>query len=112
MAEKIAVSGWTRLDVVNFVKERYDLSDVQAKRYWQAANKVFIPEDVEKYRESLFNKNIALLETIIKKALDTNNLKEANNAIKTMSAILGYGGKQIEIKDGDKNQTITITFGD
>lgn len=112
LAEKIAASGWTRMDVIKYVKENYGLGDVQAKRYWIAANKVFIPDELDKYRESLFNKNIALLESIIKKALSSNNLKEANNAIKTLSSMLGYGGKQIEIKDGDKNQTITISFSD
>ena len=32
LAEKIASSGWTRMDVIKYVKDNYGLGDVQAKR--------------------------------------------------------------------------------
>ena len=63
----------------------------------------------------LINRNFAVAETILQKALDSNNLKAANEALKILNQMLGVGGKQVEIKDNDsegQDRTITISFND
>ena len=115
LSDLIVNSGWTRLDIMNYIQQEWGLSDTQANRYWLAAVNFLRPKDPEKYREALINKNIDLLEMIIRRALEANNLKEANNAIKILNQMLGAGGKQVEIKDSDsggQDRTIVISFGE
>lgn len=115
LSDLIVNSGWTRLDIMNYIQQEWGLSDTQANRYWLAAVNFLRPKDPEKYREALINKNIDLLEMIIRRALEANNLKEANNAIKILNQMLGAGGKQVEIKDSDsggQDRIITISFND
>lgn len=115
LTEKIVNSGWTRLDVLKYVQEEWGLSEVQAQRYWTAAVNYCRPKDPEKYREALINRNYDILESILKKALERNDLKEAINAVKAINQMLGVGGKSVEIKDKDsqgEDRKIIISFGD
>ena len=115
LSDKIVNSAWTRLDILRYVMEEWGLSETQAQRYWIGAVNYLRPKEPEKYREALINRNIDVLETILKKALEANNLKEANNAIKIINSMLGVGGKQVEIKDKDsegEERRIVISFGE
>ena len=103
------------MDILQYVKDTWGLSDTQAQRYWMAAVNYLRPKEPEKYREAIISKNIDLLETIIRRALESNNLKEANNAIKTLNSMLGVGGKSVEIADKDaagEDRKIVISFND
>lgn len=115
LSDRIVNSGWTRLDILKYIQGEWGLSDTQAQRYWMAAVNYLRPKDPEKYREAIINKNIDLLEMIIRKALESNNLKEANNAIKTLNSMLGAGQKSVEISDKDssgEDRKIVISFND
>lgn len=115
LTENIVNSGWTRYDCVKYVKEEWGLADRQAERYYYSALHNLMPDDPEKYREGLIQRNIDRLELLFKKALDANNLKAANQSIKILNSMLGVGGKSIEIKDkdgGGNDRTFIISFGD
>lgn len=115
LTDRIVNSGWSRMDILQYVKDTWGLSDTQAQRYWMAAVNYLRPKDPEKYRDAIIAKNMDLLETIIRKALESNNLKEANNAIKTLNSMLGVGGKSVEIADKDsagEERKIVISFND
>ena len=115
LTEKIVNSGWTRLEILKYIQDEWGLSDTQAQRYWVAAINYLRPKDPEKYREALINRNYDILESILKKALERNDLKEAINAVKALNQMLGVGGKSVEIKDKDaqgEDRKIVISFGD
>lgn len=115
IAEGIVNSGWTRQDVLKYITDNWNLSPKQAYKYYYAAMNYMRPDDPAKYREALINRNFDVLETIMKRALDRGDFKEANNAIKTMNQMLGVGGKSVEVKDFNAEgleRKIVISFGD
>lgn len=115
LADRIVMSGWSRSDCFKYMQEEWGIKRTQCQRYWIGALNYMTPEDPEKYRTLLLNRNFELLDTIIRKALESNNLKAANEAIKIMSQMLGVGNKKVEIngKDSGGNpQTFVISFTD
>lgn len=115
LAEKIVQSGSTRLQIMDYCKEEWGLSQKQSERYYYAALNYLRPENPEEYREALINKNYNVAEGILNRALANGNLKEANNALRILNQMLGVGGKQIEIQDKDSNggdRTFIISFGE
>ena len=112
LADRIVNSGWTKWDCLNFIMDNWDVKKRQAERYYYGALHYMQPQDPEKYREALINKNYSILETLLKKAVDSNNLKVANEIIKTMNQMVGLGTKQVEIEDKNSNNVIKISFGD
>lgn len=115
VADLIVKKGYGRMDCMKWIQENWELSEKQSERYYYAALKYLKPKDPDKYREALISRNFALAETILQKALDSNNLKAANEALKILNQMLGVGGKQVEIKDNDsegQDRTITISFND
>lgn len=115
VADLIVKKGYGRMDCMKWVQENWDLSEKQSERYYYAALKYLKPKDPDKYREALINRNFAVAETILQKALDSNNLKAANEALKILNQMLGVGGKQVEIADKDsagEDRKIVISFND
>lgn len=112
LTEGIVKSGWTRYDCVKYAEENWGLANRQAQRYFYSALHNLVPDDPEKYREALIQRNMEVLENMLKSALERNNLKVANDIIKTINSILGVGGKQVEIEDKNSNSVIKISFGD
>lgn len=115
IAKRITYSGSSRIDCLDFMKTEWGLSDTQASRYYYAALKLFIPEEPEKYREALINRNFSTVESILQKALDRNDLTNALGAAKILNQMLGVGRKAVEIKDKEgtpEERTITISFTD
>ena len=112
IAEKMVKEGWSRFDVMKLLKEDWGYSNSQAERYYKAACETILPSNDQKWRDALIARNLGTLEEIIKRALDGNNLKAATEAIKALNNMLGVGGKQVEIKDGEgaTQRTITISF--
>ena len=112
IADKIVNQGYTKWDAVQFAVDTYKISKGQALKYYYASLKYLTPEDPAQYRESLVERNFQLLETILHRALEEGNLKEANVAVKLMNDMLGAGGnKRIEMETPDKTR-IQITFND
>lgn len=115
VADLIVKKGYGRMDCMKWVQENWGLSEKQSERYYYAALKYLKPKDPDKYREALINRNFAVAETILQKALDSNNLKAANEALKILNQMLGVGGKQVEISDKDsagEDRKIVISFND
>lgn len=115
VAELIVKKGYGRMDCMKWVQDNWGLSEKQSERYYYAALKYLKPKDPDKYREALINRNFAVAETILQKALDSNNLKAANDALKILNQMLGVGGKQVEISDKDsagEERKIVISFGE
>ena len=115
VADLIVKKGYGRMDCMKWVQENWGLSEKQSERYYYAALKYLKPKDPDKYREALINRNFAVAETILQKALDSNNLKAANEALKILNQMLGVGGKQVEIADKDsagEDRKIVISFND
>ena len=111
LADRIVNSGWTKWDCLNFIMNTWGVKKRQAERYYYGALHYMQPSDPEKYREALIDKNYSILETLLKKAIDSNNLKIANEIIKTMNQMIGIGNKKVEIEDKNENK-IVISFGD
>lgn len=115
LSEKIVSSGWSRQDCFRYMQREWGLKDTQCQRYWRGALNYMTPEDPERYRELLVNRNYEILENMLRKALDSNNLKVANEIIRTMNQLLNVGGKKVEITDRDgagEQRTFIISFGD
>lgn len=112
LTDCIIKSGWTRYDCLKYIKDSWGLAERQAQRYYYSALHNLIPDNPEQYREGIINRNINILEEMLRKALDSNNLKVANEVIKTINQMLGVGSKQVEIEDKNTNNIIKISFGD
>lgn len=115
LAELITTKGYGRMAIKKYAEEKYGISDVQSERYWTAALKLLMPKDPEKYREALIGRNFSVLENLLQKALDSNDTKTALDVVKVMNALLGAGGKQVEINDKNgagEERKITISFSD
>lgn len=115
IANKITNSGCSRLDCLEYMQNEWGLSIAQANRYYYGALRLFVPENPEQYREALINRNFDTVERILQRALERNDLTNANAAIKILNQMLGVGQKAIEINDKDaagENRTIKISFTD
>lgn len=109
----VAVSGYTKQDYVNFLMEKYGLTVRSANSYYSEVLKALRPENMEEWRQDMVHKNYARLEALYKRALEANNLKVANEVMRTMNNILGVGGNKVtigqETADGTRN-VIQISF--
>lgn len=112
LIDNIVNSGWTRLDCIKFAQEHWGLSETQAKRYYYAAVHSLIPDNPEQYRQELIARNMNVLESLLRKAIDSNNLKTADRIIRTLNGMFGVGNNHIEIEDKNNNNIIKISFGD
>jgi len=116
-AKMIANSGYSRLDVIDYITENWEIGKSRAEKYYYAALNLMKPkeEDKERYREILIEKNFTTAETILRKALERNDLTNANAALKILNQMLGVGQKAVEINDkdsGGEDRKIVITFND
>ena len=109
----VAVSGYTKQDYVKFLMEKYDLSVRSANSYYSEVLKALRPENMEEYREDMIHKNFERLEALYKKAVERNDLKNANEIMRTINNMLGLGGNKVRIgqetADGTRN-VIEISF--
>lgn len=115
VARLMAESAYTYGDVIQYCEDKWGLSRCQGQKYYTAAAKSLLPEDPDLYRDTLIARNLSTLEAMLKKALDGNNLKVANDIIGTINKMLGVGNKAVEIKDKDsagEERTISISFGE
>ena len=116
-AKLIVNSGYSRLDVIDYIVENWGIGQSRAEKYYYAALHLMMPEekDREQYREILIQKNFNTAENILRRALERNDLTNANAALKILNQMLGVGQKAVEIKDKEgtpEERTITISFTD
>lgn len=109
----VAVSGYTKQDYVKFLMDKYGISVRSANSYYSEVLKALRPENMEEYREDMIHKNFERLEALYKKAVERNDLKNANEIMRTINNMLGLGGNKVRIgqetADGTRN-VIEISF--
>lgn len=113
LAEAIVKTGMRRATALKWAQERFGVSYDTSKAYYAAAMRYLRPDDPEKYREELINKNFAILEEMLETALKRGDLKNANAVIRTLNQMTGISGNKVEIKDESQSgtsKTITISF--
>lgn len=110
LAGVIAEKGYGRLAAKKYVVEHWGLSDKQAERYYYGALDYLRPEDPDKYREALIARNFGVLESMLQRALETNDLSSATQIVKVMNTMLNVGDKKIQLEQGDTK--IVVSFGE
>ena len=112
-AAEIAKTAMPRRTAMKWAAERYGIAEATASGYYAAAMRYLRPEDPQKYREELIDRNFAILEEMLQTALKRGDLKNANAIINTLNRMVGIGGNKVEIKDdgpSGETKTITISF--
>lgn len=113
LAEEIVKTGMRRATALRWAQEEFGVAYETAKQYYAAAMRYLRPDDPQKYREELINRNFAILEEMLESALRRNDLKNANSIIRTLNNMVGIGGNKVEIKDegpSGTSKTVTISF--
>ena len=113
LAETIVKTGMRRTTALKWAQERFGVSYDTSKTYYAAAMRYLRPDDPQKYREELIDRNFAILEEMLQTALKRGDLKNANAIINTLNRMVGIGGNKVEIKDESQSgtsKTITISF--
>ena len=113
VAKEIAENGLPYRDALKWISQRFNIAEGTSRKYYAAAMKYLRPENPQAYREELIERNFAILESMLQKALKKGDLKNANAIINTLNKMVGIGGNKVEIKDNGpsgETKTITISF--
>lgn len=110
LANVIAEKGFGRLASMKYASEKWGISQAQAEKYYYGALKYLRPEDPDKYREALIARNFGVLENMLQKALENNDLGSATQIVKVMNTMLNVGDKKVQLEQGDTR--ITVSFGE
>ncbi len=113
LAAEIAKTAMPRRTAMKWAAERFGVAENTASMYYAAAMRYLRPEDPQKYREELIDRNFAILEEMLQTALKRNDLKNANAIINTINRMVGIGGNKVEIKEeapSGTSKTVTISF--
>lgn len=110
VAELIAEKGYGRQACIKHIEEKWGVGRTQSDKYYHAAMAMLLPEDPEKYRETLIARNFAVLESMLQKALENNDLSSATQIVKIMNTMLNVGDKKVQVEQGDTK--ITVSFGE
>lgn len=110
LASVIAEKGYGRLASMKYVSDKWGLSEKQAEKYYYGALNYLRPEDPDKYREALIARNFGVLENMLQKALENNDLASATQIVKVMNTMLNVGDKKVQLEQGDTR--ITVSFGE
>lgn len=112
-ASEIAKTAMPRRNAIKWAVERYGVAEATASMYYAAAMRYLRPEDPQKYREELIERNFAILEEMLQTALKRNDLKNANAIINTINRMVGIGGNKVVINEeapSGTSKTVTISF--
>ena len=110
VAELITNKGYGRLACLKYCKEKWNVSETQADRYYSAALIYLRPDNPEEYREALIARNFGILEGMLQKALENNDLGNATQIVKVMNTMLNVGDKKIALET--ENTKIVVSFGE
>lgn len=115
LANVMAEKGYGRLASMKYASERWGISQAQAEKYYYGALNYLRPDNPEEYREALIARNFSVLEKLLQDSIDRADTKVALDVVKVMNAMLGVGGKQVEVAekstDGGEKR-IVISFND
>lgn len=114
-AIKLITDGKSRETVTQYFIDKYGYSRDQAYRYYLAATRMLVPEDMDEYKRTMIQANIERLEKIIEMGMETNNLKAAKEAIAELNKMFQVtSGPMVAIRNDDENKTqeVLIKFGD
>ena len=111
MLAKEITKGMSRTRAIEYAMEHFEVAESQAKKYYNAAMRYLLPEDVEEYRKNLFQANMDRLEGIIDKCMEQGQYKLATEAINALNKMLGLNnGLQIGIATDKQNDTQQIVI--
>lgn len=104
---KLLAQGKSKQYVIDYAVEHFCVGLPQARRYYSSAVKNLMPKNPEKYREGLIQTNFNRLETIVERAMEEGDWKNAREAIAEMNKMCGLtnGGFQIGIATDKANDT-------
>lgn len=113
VADKI-IEGMPRYRLIEWIKKKYGIKDIQAKRYYDAALKYLLPseEELEDFQAKMQAKLLARYEELYDDAVKRHSTKIAKEILDSMAKIYGIGGNNsVKIRD-DANGTkeIEISF--
>lgn len=111
---KLLAKGKSRQYVLDYVVKNFEVGVAQAKRYYTAAVNYLVPEDMEEYRKGLIQQNVERLETIVEKAMEEGDWKNARETIAEINKMCGLTGSGVQFAintDKENNsQQILIKF--
>ena len=110
LANVIAEKGYGRLASMKYVADKWGLSMTQAEKYYYGALKYLRPDNPDEYREALIARNFGVLENMLQKALENNDLASATQIVKVMNTMLNVGDKKIQVEQGETK--IVVSFGE
>ncbi len=108
---KMLSKGKSRQTAIEYAMSHYNINEAQAKRYYSAATKYLLPDDVDEFRKGLIQANMDRLETIIEKCMEQGQWKVAREAIDSLNKMFGVtGGVQVGIQTDKENNTQQIVI--
>ncbi len=111
---KMLARGKSKQYIIDYAMEKYGVGEPQAKRYYSAAVRNLVPDDVDEYRKGLIQTNFNRLETIVEKAMEEGDWKNARETIAEMNKMCGVTGQGVQVginNDKENNtQQIVIKF--
>lgn len=110
LAKQIVDKGYGRQAAITYAMEHFKVGRDQGERYYYAAITYLRPDNPDTYREALISRNFGVLESMLQRALENNDLSTANSIINTMNKMLGVGEKRVALET--KDEKIIVSFGD
>ena len=103
---KMLSQGKSRQTCVEYAMDKFGVSEVVAGKYYKAAAKYLVPDNLEEYRKGLIQANIERLERIVEECMEGKQYKIAREAIDSLNKMLGItGGVQVGIQTDKENNT-------
>ena len=110
LAKQIVDKGYGRQAAVAYAMEHFKVGRDQGERYYYAAISYLRPDNPEEYREALIARNFGVLESMLQKALDNNDLGNATQIVKVMNTMLNVGDRKVALETD--NTKIIVSFGE
>lgn len=101
--------GWSHSEILRHLKEKFDVSGAAAGRYIKKATEILMSDESSKYLDKLRKKQEERTEYILRRAIEDEDWKTANNILDNYNKLLGlYEQKQkIELTSNE----IQFKFG-
>lgn len=110
VAALVAEKGYGRYAILKYCSDKWGISEKQAEKYYYGAMNYLRPENPEEYRNALIARNFEVLENMLQRALETNDLSTATQIVKVMNTMLNVGDKKVQLEQGDTK--IVVSFGE
>jgi len=97
--------GYTRLSLLNFLKDELEYSQSYSYELIQAASKEFDDRAIQNFGEDL-KEDIERFEALYEKAMLNKNIREAREILKEISKLKGHYKERVELS-GELTHNIT-----